>query len=117
MARMPKKILKSYQSLLLKKQEEIQDSASNKKVAMENGENSRKGDWIDQSSEDNDIYINIRLRQTDTKVLRAIEDALQRIENRTYGICEDCKELIVSARLNAVPWARVCISCKEKQGG
>lgn len=109
--------LNSYKELLLKKKEEILQSASAKKVAIENGENPRKGDWIDQSSEDNDIYINIRLRQTDTRVLRAIEDALLRIDNKTFGICEECKEPIAPARLKAVPWARVCIACKEKQGG
>jgi DnaK suppressor protein len=33
----------------------------------------------------------------------------------TYGICMDCEEEIKSLRLEAVPWTRVCINCKEKQ--
>ena len=114
---MNKAEVNQYKELLLHKQEELLQSASAKKVAIENGDNPRKGDWIDQSSEDNDIYINIRLRQTDTKVLRAIEEALQRIENNTFGICTSCHEAIAPARLKAVPWAKVCISCKEKQNG
>ena len=45
----------------------------------------------------------------------AIEEALYRMEKGTYGICRDCGEPIAPARLNAIPWTRVCITCKEKQ--
>ena len=57
----------------------------------------------------------LKLKQTDAKILQAIEEALQRIEKGTYGICRDCGEPIADARLNAIPWTRVCITCKEKQ--
>ena len=43
------------------------------------------------------------------------EEALQRIDKGTYGVCRDCGEPIAEARLNAIPWTRVCIVCKEKQ--
>ena len=52
---------------------------------------------------------------TDAKILQAIEEALWRIEKGTYGQCRDCGEPIAPARLNAIPWTRVCITCKEKQ--
>jgi DnaK suppressor protein len=55
------------------------------------------------------------LRQTDAKILQAIEDALQRVEKGTYGICRDCGNPIADARLKAIPWTRLCINCKEKQ--
>ena len=48
-------------------------------------------------------------------ILQAIEEALWRIERGTYGVCRDCGGPIAPARLNAIPWTRVCISCKEKQ--
>ncbi len=38
-----------------------------------------------------------------------------RIEKGTFGVCRDCGEPIAEARLNAIPWTRVCITCKEKQ--
>ena len=41
--------------------------------------------------------------------------ALRRIDQGTYGACRDCGEPIAKARLEAIPWTRVCISCKEKQ--
>jgi DnaK suppressor protein len=55
------------------------------------------------------------LKQTDAKILQAIDEALMRIEKGNFGICKDCGEPIAEARLNAIPWTRVCISCKEKQ--
>ena len=48
-------------------------------------------------------------------VIEAIEDALRRIDDGTYGVCRDCGEAIAPARLDAIPWTRVCIACKEKQ--
>lgn len=110
-----KAALKSYKDLLLKKKEELLAIISLKKMPIEATESSRKGDWIDQSSEDNDIYINMHLRQTDARVLKAIEGALHRIENSTFGICESCDNPISPARLKAVPWAKVCVTCKEKK--
>jgi len=44
-----------------------------------------------------------------------VEQALLRIEKGAFGLCRDCGEPIAEARLNAIPWTRVCITCKEKQ--
>jgi len=77
--------------------------------------NSRQGDMADQASGNNEVHIALKLRQTDAKILQAIEEALQRIERGTYGVCRDCGEPIAEARLHAIPWTRVCIKCKEKQ--
>jgi DnaK suppressor protein len=61
------------------------------------------------------VHIQLKLKQTDAKILQAIEEALGRIEKGAYGICRDCGEPIPPARLNAIPWTRVCVACKEKQ--
>jgi DnaK suppressor protein len=52
---------------------------------------------------------------TTLKILQAIEEALFRMEKGTYGICRDCGDPIAPARLEAIPWTRVCITCKQKQ--
>ena len=77
--------------------------------------NSRQGDLADQASGNNEVHIQLKLKQTDAKILQAIEEALCRMEKGTYGVCRDCGEPIAPARLNAIPWTRVCITCKEKQ--
>lgn len=46
---------------------------------------------------------------------RDIRDALQRIRNGSYGTCEQCHGPIAAERLEAMPWARLCITCKSKE--
>ena len=77
--------------------------------------NSRQGDLADQASGNNEVHIQLKLKQTDAKILQAIEEALVRMEKGTYGICRDCGDPIAPARLEAIPWTRVCITCKQKQ--
>ena len=56
-----------------------------------------------------------RLKLTEGKVLRAIEDALARIRHGRFGICQECGQAISKARLEAVPWAHLCKDCTERQ--
>ena len=104
-----------YRDILEKKKEEILASAPARTPAAEPG--SKSGDWIDQSSQENDLHVRLALKQTDSKLLRAIEQAIYRIDQGTYGICMECETKIAPARLEAVPWTRVCIECKAKQQG
>jgi DnaK suppressor protein len=48
-------------------------------------------------------------------LLRAIGEALARIEHGTFGVCQVCGDPVPKARLEAVPWTRVCRDCKEQQ--
>ena len=59
--------------------------------------------------------LHIRLKEADGRLLRAIENALTRIRQERFGICEGCGQPISKARLEAVPWARHCKDCKERQ--
>ncbi len=52
---------------------------------------------------------------TDRTILQMINDALERIEEDEYGLCTNCQDEVQQKRLEAVPWARHCISCQEKQ--
>src|SRR5947199_2416329 len=105
----------AFKDALLKKRTEILGTGGIKPLQATMENNSRQGDMADQASGNNEVHIALKLRQTDAKILQAIEEALQRIEKGTYGICRDCGDPIAEARLRAIPWTRVCISCKEKQ--
>jgi DnaK suppressor protein len=105
--------LSKYRAILEKKRDELLAAAPARAPATEPG--SKSGDWIDQSSQESDVHVHLALKQTDTKLLRAIEQAIHRMDQGTYGICADCEEEIKLARLDAVPWTRVCIQCKERQ--
>ncbi len=111
---MNKRELKKFKGILEQKRDAIVNSTG-KKAYWENMENTRHGDFVDQASDDNEVHVNIRLLQTDAKLLRAIESAITRIENGSYGICTICDGEISVARLKAVPWTSVCITCKEKK--
>jgi len=111
---MNKRDLKRFKKALEQKRDAIVN-ATGKKALWENMEDTRQGDFVDQASDDNEVHVNLRLLQIDAKLLRAIEAAIERIDNGTYGICTICEEEITLARLNAVPWTSVCISCKEKK--
>ena len=99
---------------LLRRRKEILDSQKPLASSMIDT-NTRQGDLADQATGNNEVHIHLKLKQTDAKILQAIEEALQRIEHGTYGVCRDCGEPIAVVRLKAIPWTRVCIACKEKQ--
>jgi DnaK suppressor protein len=104
-----------YREALLRKRAEILAGGGIKPLQTTMETNTRQGDMADQASGNNEVHIQLKLRQVDAKILTAIEEALARIEKGTYGACRDCGEPIAPARLNAIPWTRVCITCKEKQ--
>jgi len=54
------------------------------------------------------------LMENSEATLREIDEALKRIENGTYGVCEEDGSAIPKARLRAIPWARLCIDCQRK---
>ncbi|MBK5296829.1 MAG: TraR/DksA family transcriptional regulator [Vicinamibacteria bacterium] len=107
--------LEVYREALLRKKQELLGGSGVRPLQATMENNSRQGDMADQASGNNEVHIALKLRQTDAKILQAIEDALQRVEKGTYGSCRDCGHPIADARLKAIPWTRVCINCKEKQ--
>jgi DnaK suppressor protein len=104
-----------YKDALLAKRTEILGTGGIKPLQASMENNTRQGDMADQASGNNEVHIALKLKQTDAKILQAIEEALKRIDKGTFGICRDCGEPISEARLKAIPWTRVCITCKEKQ--
>ena len=107
----------TYKESLIKKRAEILAAGGGVKPLQEtmSDVNSRQGDLADQAAGNNEVHIQLKLKQVDAKILQAIEEALVRLQKGTYGICRDCDEAIAPARLRAIPWTRVCITCKEKQ--
>jgi len=109
-------LLESLKDVLLRKRAEIlAASTGTKPLPASMDVNSRQGDLADQASGNNEVHIQLKLKQTDAKILQAIEEALFRMEKGNYGICRDCGDPIAPARLEAIPWTRVCITCKQKQ--
>ena len=107
--------VQTFKDALLRKRTEILGTGGIKPLQASMENNTRQGDMADQASGNNEVLIQLKLKQTDAKILQAIEEALLRLDKGSYGVCRDCGEPIAEARLRAIPWTRVCITCKEKQ--
>lgn len=72
-------------------------------------------DEIDQATTDIEQSMRMRLRNRETLYIKKVEEALKRIEEGTFGECEECGEDIEVRRLEARPTATLCVGCKEEQ--
>lgn len=72
-------------------------------------------DMSDQATAETDRNFMLRLRSREQKLLKKIDDALERISNRTFGICDGCGMEIDIRRLVARPVTTLCIDCKTQQ--
>jgi len=102
-----------YRTVLLAKRDELAAAAEGAESLVPPA-NDKSGDLIDWARADTEAELQIQRRQSDAHLMRAIEDALARINRGSFGVCEVCKQPISRARLEAVPWTRVCRDCKEQ---
>jgi DnaK suppressor protein len=72
-------------------------------------------DEVDQASSEYMQAFSFRLRGREKFLMDKIELALRKIDEGTYGVCEECEETIALKRLQARPEAPLCIQCKEAQ--
>ncbi len=72
-------------------------------------------DPTDRASMESERNFELRIRDRERKLIGKIKDALERLENGTYGICEECGEDISEKRLKARPVTTLCIECKKRQ--
>jgi len=76
---------------------------------------SRSPDWIDLTTATENIHLLMTLGDNERRELDDIEIALAKIADRSYGECEACGEHIGPDRLEAMPTARLCKSCKMQE--
>lgn len=106
--------LQRYETLLVEKRRELSSPLSDAQFLVP-AAGALERDLIEQANADEEAELQIRLHQTDGRLLRAIEEALARIKQDTYGVYVLCKQPISKARLEAVPWTRQSHECKERE--
>jgi DnaK suppressor protein len=104
-----------YRALLLAKRDELEAAAEGTGNLLPAADD-RSGDLVDWASADTEAALQVQRRQSGAHLMRAVEEALARINRGSFGVCEVCKQPISKARLEAVPWTRVCRDCKEASG-
>ena len=110
---MEKQKLERFRKTLLKTREGILNKA--KKLKEDSYTLGTDGiqDMADAASNSYNADILMSISDNDLNLLKDIDNALDKIKNGTYGICEECDEKINEKRLEANPVARYCISCKR----
>jgi DnaK suppressor protein len=109
-----KKKLEYFKKLLNERFDELLNEA-NKTVSGMTAHKENLPDPSDRASLESDRNFTLRIRDRERKLIGKIKEALERIENATYGICEECGEEISTERLKARPVTTLCIECKKKQ--
>jgi len=115
--------LAAFKKLILKKKEDIIEHI--REISEETVKKSQKdasGDissytyhMADVATDNYDREFSMGRVSEDREFLFELDDALKRIEDGSFGICEDCGALVSKTRLKAVPSARLCIKCQEKK--
>jgi DnaK suppressor protein len=72
-------------------------------------------DIADQASSAYTKEFLLSIGDAERRMLRQVDEALDKIRQDTYGLCESCGEMINERRLEALPFARLCIKCQEKE--
>ena len=108
---MDKERLEYFKDLLTKRREGLVAEASQTIVEMSDDEETFP-DPTDRASLETDRNFLLRIRDRERKLIMKIDEALERIEDSTFGICELCGDDISEERLKARPVTTLCIDCK-----
>jgi DnaK suppressor protein len=121
--KLTKKELADYKKIIQKIKNKIMDEISHiSEDTLKKSQKDAAGDissytyhMADVATDTYDREFSLELASNERKMVYELDDATKRIEDGTFGICEDCKSLIVKSRLKAIPYARLCLKCQEKR--
>jgi DnaK suppressor protein len=111
---MDKETQAQFKETLLKRLDELYVEAEKTVAGMTDTEETFP-DPTDRATLESDRNFMLRIRDRERKLILKIREALQRIEEGTFGQCEMCGDDIGIERLNARPVTTLCIECKRKQ--
>jgi DnaK suppressor protein len=112
--KLDKKAIAKFKKILLKEREEIVGEV--KQIVESSNEMGQDGiqDIGDEAANIYNKQVLLSLNENERMRLQEVDESLDRIENRTYGICEECGGLISLKRLEVRPVAKYCVPCKTK---
>jgi len=112
---MKKEQLKFFKNLLLEKKSKLIKDATLTLSKDEIKIHEYSGDFADIASGESYRDFLLRIRDREAKLIKKIDKALARIDDGSFGICEECDEEIGFKRLEARPVTTLCIKCKTRQ--
>ncbi len=90
-------------------------SEAGKTVTEMTSDSSNFPDPTDRATQESDRNFELRIRDRERKLINKIKDALDRIDNGEFGVCEECGDEISEARLKVRPVTTLCINCKMEE--
>jgi DnaK suppressor protein len=111
---MDKKNLADFKTLLQRQMDELLHDAG-KTVSEMTEENTNFPDPTDRASLESDRNFELRIRDRERKLIKKIREALERLDDGQFGLCESCEEEISVERLRGRPVTTLCIDCKTEQ--
>lgn len=112
---MRKAFLKAARERLLEQRRQVLREMSNDLKEGREGAKDEGMDTYDLASEERDREISFILTDRERDKLNAIQEALERMDEGTYGICEGCESEIAEGRLEALPFTRLCVNCQAER--
>ncbi len=112
---MDKKKVELYKKQLLGKQEELLQAVSKSEQDGREADEEATQDIADKAANSYTKEFLFHRSDENRRVLQLVNEALERMKTGAYGRCVVCGAEVQAKRLEAVPWARHCFECQEKQ--
>lgn len=121
--KLTRKELIGFKRIILKRKEELLEGIQHiSEDTLKRSQKDASGDisgytyhMADVATDTYDREFSLGLASNERQILYELEDALKKIEDGSFGICEECALAISRVRLKAVPYARLCVKCQEKK--
>ena len=112
---MEQKKIKTFKERLVQKKLEILEAYNKNKTYGKEADEDGAQDIADKASNSYTKEFLFSLSNTERDVLQLVDEALGRIGDRSFGVCVSCEDEMDKKRLEAIPWAKHCIACQQKQ--
>lgn len=112
---MKKNQLENFRKTLLEQKKKLLEKVESSVKTNKEEDKEEVGDAADIASDYYERELAMNLSEAERQRLREVEDALERIEAGSYGQCESCSNMISTPRLEALPFAKLCIECQAKE--
>jgi DnaK suppressor protein len=109
-----KDAIENMRQILLKRRDALRKALAGDLSMLNELKDTAAGDLIDAALDSSYNELSSQLAEVESRELRHVEQALERIREGDYGLCERCSQRIPVARLNALPYATSCIECQRE---
>ena len=108
-----KDALLNHHAILIRRRDALRSALAGDLSLLKELRSESPGDVIDAALDSTQDEISSQLAEVESRELASIENALQQMQIGRYGVCEICNSKIPMARLNALPYATLCIACQR----